>query len=129
MSTRLCLLWAYRCLLQLYPPAFRKRFAVEMLELAEAAEPREWPLIFGDTSVANRALLAAAGGNQFDGGARREGCLPGAGRNPGLRHRDYCRVWSYPRRWFARSWNSQNAPRSRLKMCRDDRHYNSSLRR
>ena len=52
MSARLCLLWAYRCLLQLYPPAFRKRFAVEMLELAEAAEPREWPLIFGDTSVA-----------------------------------------------------------------------------
>ncbi|MGO9519688.1 MAG: hypothetical protein ACLPND_21840 [Candidatus Korobacteraceae bacterium] len=52
MSTRLCLLWAYRCLLQLYPPAFRKRFAVEMLELAEAAEPSEWPLIFGDTSVA-----------------------------------------------------------------------------
>lgn len=51
MSTRLCLLWAYRCLLQLYPPAFRKRFAAEMLELAEAAEPREWPLIFGDTSV------------------------------------------------------------------------------
>jgi hypothetical protein len=39
-------------LLQLYPPAFRKRFAVEMLEFAEAAEPREWPLIFGDTSVA-----------------------------------------------------------------------------
>jgi hypothetical protein len=34
------------------PPAFRARFAVEMLELAEAAEPREWPLIFGDTTVA-----------------------------------------------------------------------------
>lgn len=52
MSTQLCLLWAYRCLLQLYPPAFKKRFALEMLELAEAAEPGEWPLIFGDTSVA-----------------------------------------------------------------------------
>ena len=52
MSTRLCLLRAYRCLLQLYPPAFRKRFAVEMLELAAAAEPGEWPLILGDTSVA-----------------------------------------------------------------------------
>src|SRR5271169_3859946 len=62
MSTRLCLLWAYRCLLQLYPPAFRKRFAVEMLELAEAAERREWPLIFGDTSVAIvRCWLQPAG--------------------------------------------------------------------
>jgi hypothetical protein len=49
---RLCLLWAYRFLLQLYPPAFRERFAPEMLELVEAAEPAEWPLIFGDTSVA-----------------------------------------------------------------------------
>jgi hypothetical protein len=39
-------------LLQLYPPAFRKRFALEMLEFAEAAEPGEWPLIFGDTSLA-----------------------------------------------------------------------------
>jgi hypothetical protein len=49
---RLCLLWAYRFLLRLYPPAFRRRFAPEMLELVEAAEPGEWPLIFGDTSVA-----------------------------------------------------------------------------
>jgi hypothetical protein len=49
---RLCLVWAYRFLLQLYPPAFRKRFAPEMLELVEAAEPAEWPLIFGDTSIA-----------------------------------------------------------------------------
>jgi hypothetical protein len=62
MNTRLCLLRAYRCLLQLYPPGFRKRFAVEMLELAEAAEPREWPLIFGDTSVAIvRCWLRPAG--------------------------------------------------------------------
>jgi hypothetical protein len=45
------LLRVYRRLLQLYTPAFRKRFAVEMPELAEAAEPREWPLIFGDSSV------------------------------------------------------------------------------
>jgi hypothetical protein len=52
MSMRLGLLWAYHVLLQLYPPAFRKRFATEMLELAEAAEPAEWPLIFGDTGVA-----------------------------------------------------------------------------
>jgi len=52
MRMRLGLLWAYRLLLQTYPPAFRKRFAAEMLGLAEAAEPEEWPLIFGDTSVA-----------------------------------------------------------------------------
>ena len=52
MSMRLGLLWAYRFLLQMYPPAFRRRFAPEMLELAEAAEPSEWALIFGDTSLA-----------------------------------------------------------------------------
>jgi hypothetical protein len=39
-------------LLRLYRPAFRRRFAAEMLQLAEAAAPAEWPLIFGDTSVA-----------------------------------------------------------------------------
>jgi hypothetical protein len=52
MSIRRCLLCIYRVLLRLYPAAFRKRFATEMLQLAEAAEPNEWPLIFGDTSVA-----------------------------------------------------------------------------
>jgi hypothetical protein len=52
MNIRRGLLGTYRLLLQLYPPEFRKRFAPEMLELAEAAEAREWPLIFGDTSVA-----------------------------------------------------------------------------
>lgn len=52
MSMRLCLLWAYGLLLQMYPPSFRHRFAPEMLELAEAADADEWPLIFGDTSVA-----------------------------------------------------------------------------
>jgi hypothetical protein len=52
VNIRLCLLWAYGLLLQMYPPSFRQRFAPEMLELAEAAEPDEWPLIFGDTSVA-----------------------------------------------------------------------------
>jgi hypothetical protein len=45
MITRLALLWAYRCLLRLYPPAFRERFATEMLELAGEAEVAEWPLI------------------------------------------------------------------------------------
>ena|ERR1700690_2721399 len=49
---RLCLLGVYRFLLLLYPPAFRKRFAPEMLELVAAAELGEWPLILGDTSVA-----------------------------------------------------------------------------
>jgi hypothetical protein len=52
MNIHRCLLYTYRLLLQLYPPAFRKRFAPQMLELAGAAEPTEWPLIFGDTSVA-----------------------------------------------------------------------------
>ena len=52
MRSQRGLLSAYRVLLQLYPPAFRRRFAAEMLEVAEAAEPAEWPLIFGDTSVA-----------------------------------------------------------------------------
>jgi|SRR5208282_6377884 len=52
MSTRPGLLWTYGWLLRLYPPAFRRRFAPEMLELAAAAEPNEWALIFGDTSLA-----------------------------------------------------------------------------
>jgi len=52
MSMRRCLLCVYRCLLLLYPPAFRRRFAGEMVELVAAAEPGEWPFIFGDTSVA-----------------------------------------------------------------------------
>ena len=52
MNSRQVVLGAYRLLLQFYPPAFRKRFTPEMLELAEAAGPTEWPLIFGDTSVA-----------------------------------------------------------------------------
>ena|SRR5438270_712152 len=52
MKAQRALLLAYRLLLQLYPPGFRKRFAPEMLELAEAAEPADWLLMFGDTSVA-----------------------------------------------------------------------------
>jgi hypothetical protein len=52
MSLRRSLLCTYRILLQLYPSAFRRRFAPEMMELAEMADPGEWPLIFGDTSVA-----------------------------------------------------------------------------
>jgi hypothetical protein len=52
MRVRKSFLCAYHFLLQLYPSDFRKRFAPEMLELAEAAAPTEWPLIFGDTSVA-----------------------------------------------------------------------------
>jgi hypothetical protein len=52
MNIRNCFLYAYRILLAFYPPSFRRRFAPEMLELAAAAEITEWPLIFGDTSVA-----------------------------------------------------------------------------
>src|SRR5215469_13475258 len=52
MNTRQYLLSTYRLMLQLYPPTFRRRFASQMLEVAEAAEPAEWPLVFGDTSVA-----------------------------------------------------------------------------
>jgi|SRR5579864_337269 len=52
MSGRGVLLFGFRHLLRLYPAGFRQRFAAEMLELAEAAEPSEWPLIFSDTSVA-----------------------------------------------------------------------------
>ena len=51
MTLRRCFLCAYRGLLRLYPPAFRTRFAAEMLELAEVAELSEWPLIFGDTGI------------------------------------------------------------------------------
>jgi hypothetical protein len=52
MNIQRCLLCAYRFWLQLYPPAFRRRFAPEILELAKEAELAEWPLIFGDTSLA-----------------------------------------------------------------------------
>lgn len=45
-------LCTYGLLLRMYPSGFRKRFASEMLELVGAAELREWPLIFADTSVA-----------------------------------------------------------------------------
>jgi hypothetical protein len=51
MNIRNCFLHAYRILLVFYPPAFRKRFAPEMMELAAAADLCEWPLIFGDTGV------------------------------------------------------------------------------
>ncbi|MGA9390406.1 MAG: hypothetical protein WBV69_08170 [Candidatus Sulfotelmatobacter sp.] len=52
MIIRRCLVASYRMLLCLYPPAFRKRFAEEMLELAQEAEASEWALIFGDTCIA-----------------------------------------------------------------------------
>jgi hypothetical protein len=52
MTFQRCVMSAYRFLLLLYPSAFRKRFAPEMLEIAESADVAEWPLIFGDTSVA-----------------------------------------------------------------------------
>ena len=52
MRIQRCVLCTYGLLLRMYPSAFRKRFASEMLELAGAAELREWPVIFADTSVA-----------------------------------------------------------------------------
>jgi hypothetical protein len=52
MNIRSSVLGAYSLLLRFYPSGFRQRFGPEMLELAETAEPAEWPLIFGDTSVA-----------------------------------------------------------------------------
>jgi hypothetical protein len=52
MRIQRCVLCTYGLLLRMYPSAFRKRFASEMLELVGAAEFREWPLIFADTSVA-----------------------------------------------------------------------------
>lgn len=51
MTVRRCFLFAYRLLLQLYPPAFKHRFGTEMFELAEACELPDWPLIIGDTTV------------------------------------------------------------------------------
>ena len=46
-----CSIYAFRCLLQFYPADFRKRFGAEMMEIAEAAEPSEWPRIFADTTL------------------------------------------------------------------------------
>jgi hypothetical protein len=101
-------------------PAFRKRFAVEMLELAEAAEAREWTANLRRHERGDRALLAAAGGNQFDGGARRAECLPGAGgiraygmetfAGSGPIHGDHCRSLL---RWFARQPGAPKMPLDR----------------
>lgn len=65
----------------------------------------------------DRALLAAAGGNQFDGGTRRAECLPGAGgiqaygietiAGAGPIHRDHCRSLL---RWFARLLGDPKMP-------------------
>ena len=52
MKSRKRFLFVYRLLLRLYPSSFRARFAPEMLELAQVADRAEWPLIFGDTSIA-----------------------------------------------------------------------------
>ncbi|HKW17781.1 MAG TPA: hypothetical protein VJO35_09760 [Terriglobales bacterium] len=52
MNPRAWMLGAYSILLRLYPESFRERFGEEMLQVAGAAEPAEWPFIFGDTGVA-----------------------------------------------------------------------------
>jgi len=41
MNIRRCLMFGYRFLLHLYPYAFRRRFASEMMQLAAEAEPSE----------------------------------------------------------------------------------------
>ena len=46
------LLRTYSLLLHFYPPAFRKRFAAEMMELAGAADLSDWPFVFCDTGLA-----------------------------------------------------------------------------
>ncbi len=52
MNIRDWRLRAYTLLLRLYPRQFSRRFAPEMLQIAEAAEASEWPLMFWDTGVA-----------------------------------------------------------------------------
>lgn len=52
MNMQRTLVFAYCQLLRLYPAKFRERFGEEMLEIANAAEFSEWPLIFGDTGIA-----------------------------------------------------------------------------
>ena len=51
MNFRPSFLFAYRLLLKFYPPSFKQRFGSEMFEVAEACEPTDWALIFGDTTV------------------------------------------------------------------------------
>lgn len=51
MTIRPTLLFAYRQILRLYPAHFRERFGEEMMEIADAAEFSDWPVIFGDTSI------------------------------------------------------------------------------
>lgn len=51
MTLQRCMLFTYRGLLLFYPAAFRRRFAPEMLQIAEDSAPREWPFIFGDTGA------------------------------------------------------------------------------
>jgi hypothetical protein len=68
----------------------------------------------------DRALLAAGGGNQFDGGARRAGCLLGARgiraygietiAGSGPIHGDHCRSLL---RWFARLLGAPKMPLDR----------------
>ena len=51
MKLQQVLLSAYSALLQLYPSSFKKRFAAEMLEVAQAAEPTDWLFFLCDTTA------------------------------------------------------------------------------
>jgi hypothetical protein len=134
MSLRRCLLSTYRLLLLLYPYAFRQRFAPEMLELAEAAEADEWPLIFSDTSLAIvRCWLKPPATSSTLAPAAQDAYL--ALGESGLALRDSCWVLSFPAQSSsvsatpARSatCNSRNATPSPPKMCCDDGLWNRAL--
>jgi len=62
MSTRLCLLWAYRCFLQLYPRRSENVLRLRCWSWQKQPKLGNGPLIFGDTSVAIvRCWLQPAG--------------------------------------------------------------------
>jgi hypothetical protein len=85
MNMRPWLLRAYSLLLRLYPSPFRRRFAAEMLELAAAAEPREWPLILGDTTLAILRFRLSPAVAMFDEAPAHIGALdsyPALGDSP-----------------------------------------------
>lgn len=51
MKLQRSLLRAYSALLRLYPSNFKRRFATEMLDVAQEAEPTDLPFFFCDTAA------------------------------------------------------------------------------
>lgn len=51
MNLHRVLLRAYSALLRLYPSSFKRRFATEMLEVAQAAETADLPFFLCDTAA------------------------------------------------------------------------------